>query len=287
MENAAVDALALGGSVNYDMTIWGLFIEADIVVKLVMVLLLAAFLTAFYTMRQILLTFGGPARTESAAHAHESSWTMTLPLLVLAFFALFAGYVGVHPDFPVLGALLGSNPFERFVVESLPEHIEGIAFNWTPVLLSVVAGLGGLGLGWLVYGRKPLAAGQPDPLQVALGPVYSMLAHKYYMDELYHFLFVRPSQWISETFTYMWLDRGLIDGILHALASIALSIGAGARLFDRWGINYPPDRLADGVRTVGNSFRALQSGRIQNYLMIMLAAVVALGGVFFYYLLLP
>ena len=57
------------------------------------VLLISAFLTAFYTMRQISLTFLGDARTERAAKAHESTWTMTLPLVVLSFFAVFAGYV--------------------------------------------------------------------------------------------------------------------------------------------------------------------------------------------------
>ncbi|MFQ5407018.1 MAG: NADH-quinone oxidoreductase subunit L [Anaerolineales bacterium] len=248
------------------------------------VLLLAAFLTAFYTMRQIVLTFLGEARTESAAHAHESTWTMTLPLVVLSFFAIFAGFVGVHPQFPGLGALLGSSPLERFLIESLPHHIEGFAFDWTPVLLSVVAGLGGLGLGWLVYGWKPLARGQPDPLVSALGPVHSMLQNKYYVDELYRFLFVRPAQWISATFTFRWVDRGLIDGILHAIALVAFNIGTWARKFDIWGINYPPDRLGDGVKVVGRSFRALQTGRIQNYLLVSVAAVLALGGVFYYYL---
>ncbi len=250
------------------------------------VLLLAAFLTAFYTMRQIALTFLGEPRTESAEHAQESHWTMTLPLVVLSFFAIFAGYVGVHPEFPVLGSLLGNNPFEHLVVEALPEHIEAFAFDWTPVLLSVVAVLAGLGLGWLLYARKPLTHGQKDPLVAALGSVHSMLKNKYYLDELYHFLFVRPAQWISETFVFRWVDRGLIDGILHAIVQIATRIGSSARQFDIWGINWLPDRLGDGVKIVGGSFRALQTGRIQNYLLVMLAAVLALGGVFYYYMVL-
>ena len=245
------------------------------------VLLLAAFLTAFYTMRQIALTFLGDPRSESAAHSHESTWTMTLPLVILAFFALFAGFVGVHTDFPVLGELLGHNPFEHFIVSSLPHHLAGIEFNWTPVLLSVVAGLGGLGCGWLLYGRRPLAAGQPDPLVSSLGPVHEMLAGKYFLDELYDFVLVRPAKWVSEVVAFRWIDRALIDGTLHAIAGAAMRIGAGARWFDKWGINYPPDKLGDGVRASGYSFRVIQTGRVQDYLLITLSAVIAVGGVFF------
>ena len=245
------------------------------------VLLLAAFLTAFYTMRQIALTFLGYPRSKSAAHAHESTWTMTLPLVVLAFFALFAGFVGVHSDFPLLGELLGSNPFEHFVVGTLPHHLAGIEFDWTPVLLSVVAGLGGLGCGWLLYGRRPLASGQSDPLVASLGPIHEMLSGKYFLDELYDFALVRPAKWVSEVVAFRWIDRALIDGTLHAIAGAAMRVGAGARWFDKWGINYPPDRLGDGVKASGNSFRVIQTGRVQDYLLITLSAVIAVGGVFF------
>ena len=245
------------------------------------VLLMAAFLTAFYTMRQISLTFLGEPRSESAAHSHESTWTMTLPLVVLAFFALFAGFVGVHSDFPVLGEILGHNPFEHFVVGALPHHIGGFEFNWTPVLLSVVAGLGGLGCGWLLYGRRPLASGQPDPLVAALGPVHQLLAGKYFLDELYDFALVRPSKWVSEVVSFRWIDRGLIDGVLHTIAGAAMRIGAGARWFDKWGINYAPDKLSDGVRASGYSFRVIQTGRVQDYLLITLSAIIAVGGALF------
>ncbi len=69
------------------------------------VLAVAAFLTAFYTMRQITLTFLGEARTKEAEHAHETPWTMTVPLMVLAFFAITYGWVGIPEHFPVLGGL--------------------------------------------------------------------------------------------------------------------------------------------------------------------------------------
>ncbi|HCU99364.1 MAG TPA: NADH-quinone oxidoreductase subunit L, partial [Chloroflexi bacterium] len=165
-------------------------------------LLLSAFLTAFYTMRQISLTFLGEPRTESAKHAHESTWTMTFPLVVLSVFAIFAGFVGVHQDFPVLGKMLGKNPFEHFVIYSLPNHGSGFVFTWTPVMLSVVVGLSGLFLGWLVYGRNSLKVGQQDPLIKWFGPLYKLLSNKYYIDELYDLVFVRPAKWLSETVSF-------------------------------------------------------------------------------------
>ncbi len=78
------------------------------------VLALAALLTAFYTMRQITLTFLGEPRTEAAKHAQETPWTMTLPLVVLAVFAVSAGWVGIPEHFPVIGGLL-PNWFHEFV----------------------------------------------------------------------------------------------------------------------------------------------------------------------------
>ncbi len=245
------------------------------------VLLVSAFLTAFYTMRQISLTFLGDARTESAAKAHESAWTMTLPLVVLSFFAVFAGYVGVHMDFPVLGAMLGSNPFEHFVIGSLPHHGSGFEFEWTPVILSVVAGISGLSLGWLVYGRRPLVVGQQDPLVKVLGPLYGVLANKYYFDELYDVALVRPAKWISEVVAFKWIDRVLIDGALHSVANLTMKIGSIAVWFEKWGIDYAPDKFGDGVRFSGHSFRVIQSGRVQDYLNVALSVVVVIGAVLF------
>jgi len=81
-------------------------------------LAVAAFLTAFYTMRQISMTFLGKARTPEAEHAHETNWTMTTPLVVLSFFAVGYGWVGIPEHFPVLGGIL-PNWFHDFVGHTL------------------------------------------------------------------------------------------------------------------------------------------------------------------------
>ena len=229
-------------------------------------LALAAFLTAFYTMRQISLTFLGEPRSEAASHAQESRWTMTAPLIVLAVFAVGAGWVGIPEDFPGLGGLL-PNWIHDFVGGTLLEHPPAAAFNPIPLFVSVAVALGGLLLGWLVY--RGVRAGAPDPLSVALGRVYTLLQRKYYFDELYDRLFVRPAYWFAEQFTYRWIDRGLIDGTLHAIAGLSLRVGSFLRnSIDLPIVNGSGDLVGEGIKAAGRDFRVVQSGRVQLYLIV-------------------
>jgi NADH-quinone oxidoreductase subunit L len=252
----------------------------------------AALLTAFYTMRQISLSFLGKPRSEAAEHAHESHWTMVLPLVILAFFAITAGYVGVKAGFPVIGSLFtpvgagpefsATSPFERFIEPTIAEviHIERgpTSFDFTPLLVSVVVALGGLGLGWLVYGRKPLAAGAPDPLE-KLGSVWTLFKNKYYIDELYDAVFVQPvkrfSAWMGDVF-----DRGVIDGVLHGIGRGAVSVANAFRSFDTSVVNGGADALADDVKRFGRWLREIQTGRVQNYLLLVLVSVVLLAALY-------
>jgi len=242
------------------------------------VLALAALLTAFYTMRQITLTFLGTPRTKTAENASESVRTMTLPLIVLSVFAIGAGWVGIPETFPGIGGLLPSW-FHEFVGGTLLEHPAAVGFNPTPLLVSFAVALGGLGLGWLVYRR----AGQTDPIRRVLGPIYTLLEHKYYFDELYDFLFVRPAKWFAEQFTYMFLDRTVIDGILHRFARIAFSLGRIFRNnFDAPVINGFGDFTASVTQSFGRLLRRIQTGEVQQYLLFV--ALLAFGGLFYYLL---
>ena len=238
----------------------------------------AALLTAFYTMRQITLTFLGEPRTEASEHAVESKWTMTLPLVGLAVFAIGAGWLGITNDFPIIGGLL-PNYMHDFVGETLAEHPEAIRFNWIPLLTSLAVAFGGLFLGWLVY--RNVSAGEADPLEKPLGPVYSLLKNKYYFDELYDFLFVRPAYWVSRTFTYLWLDRRIIDGFLHVVARVAYSLGGLFRNYiDRPIVNGFGDFVGESVKRIGRGARFIQTGRIQQYMVM--ALVIAFGTLFYY-----
>jgi len=240
----------------------------------------AAILTAFYTMRQITLTFLGEARTETALHARETPWTMTTPLVILAVFAVAAGWTGIPEHFPAIGGLV-QNWFHSFVGSTLSEEPGTLAFNAIPLLTSLVVALGGLAAGWLTY--RQVQAGAPDPIQKPLGPVYSLLKNKYYFDELYDFLFVRPAYWIAETFTYYWLDRGLIDGILHAAAEFAWRLGSFFRNYiDKPVVNGSGDFVANSVKRIGQTLRVIQTGRVQQYMLLGLITIAAFGALFYY-----
>lgn len=250
------------------------------------VLCIAAFLTAFYTMRQLGLTFWGEARTEEAKHANLGqglvSATMTFPLIVLAFFAVVAGFVGVHPDFPLFGSIFSPehNPFHHFVGPTLLVEPPSIAFNGIPVLFSFGVALGGLGLGWLMYWRKPLVAGQEDPLVKILGGAYPVLKNKYYVDELYARIFIRPSQVFSDVVVSQFIDRRLIDGLLHLTARIFIWIGDFLKLLNMWLIDGVGDGIPEYIGRFGAWFRRIQTGRVQQYLLLVAVAVLVIALVF-------
>ena len=248
-------------------------------------LAVAAFLTAFYTMRQITLTFLGKPRTRAAEHAQETPWTMTLPLVVLAVFAVGYGWVGIPELFPVIGGLpqaLGFTPswFHEFVGGTLAEHPGVLQFEIVPLLTSLGVALGGLLLGWLVY--RNVKSPAEDRLQIPL------LKNKYYFDEAYNFLFVRPAYWLAETFTYQFIDRTVIDGILHGFGKIAMWLGANLRRWiDKLIINeFVGDGTGSLVKWTGFNLRPIQTGRIQQYMLTSLCLLIILGGLLYYLLVL-
>jgi NADH-quinone oxidoreductase subunit L len=243
------------------------------------VLAISALLTAFYTMRQITMTFLSPARTEAAKHASETPWTMTLPLSILAVFALGAGWVGIPEHFPVLGGLI-PNWFHEFVGSTLHEHPEVLPFNVIPLMTSIgVASLGLLG-GWLVY--RNYKNGEVDPLAKLLGPVHTLLKNKYYIDELYSAALIKPAIWLSEVFATKWIDQGLIDGVLHTVAMTVAPVGSFLRnKFDIPIINgLIGDSTANLTREAGKAMRPIQTGRIQNYMFMALFGLALISGVF-------
>ncbi len=247
-------------------------------------LALAALFTAFYTMRQITLTFLGQPRTKAAEHAQETPWTMTVPLMVLAVFAVGYGWIGIPEHFPLLGGLV-PNWFHEWVGTMLGHHAAATEGSLVPLFTSLTVALGGLLLGWLVYRNVTDPDPAKDPLKKALGPVHTVLANKYYFDELYDFLFVRPSAWIAEVLTFRWVDRGVIDGILHGIFQGAYALGKWlSKYIDLRVISDGGDLLAASVRGFGRGLRVVQSGQIQQYMLIGLVNLVAFGAVLYYLL---
>lgn len=241
----------------------------------------SALITAFYTARLVTLTFLGDARTKAASHAHEPAKSMIYPLVVLAVFAVAAGWFGIPAGFPVIGGH-EAGWFQSFMAGMVPLNEHGMeSHSVVPLIISLVVSLGGLFLGWRVYAAY--RSGQADPLETALGPVHSMLKNKYYIDELYSVMFIKPAFWFAEKFTSVWLDAKTIDGVLHGVSRLTTSLGDLLRNgFDKPVISDGGDSLGNRLIDLGQWLRRFQSGRVQQYLLYTVWIILLSSFVVFY-----
>jgi len=194
--------------------------------------IIAAFMTAFYMMRLLAMTFLGENRTGPAEreHLHEAPRIMTGPLVVLGALSLLGGllnlpaFIGGHPALehwmePVVAAA------QRNVPVAMPE-------GRTELLLivgAVAVALAGLALGWRVTLGKPIPTAREAPPETGFAKV---LFRKYYVDEIYHALIVRPLVGLSRWVLWKGVDQGLIDGAgVNGSAALARGLGwVGSRL---------------------------------------------------------
>ena len=236
---------------------------------------LGAGLTAFYMMRLVVMTFFGENRATDhvKSHIHESPATMTGPLVVLAVLSLVGGWIGI-PHF-----MGGENHFERWlepvfhheavaphyetdllheiehgalgetaagvataghvVHEAVAglDHAEDEALEWTLASASLAWALLGLFLGWVVYSKRAVLAQRFQSW--AGGAPYRVLLNKYYVDEAYEAIFLRPGYALSEKVLWKSVDAGLIDGLLVNGAAIAVAIvSALLRLFQNGSLRF-------------------------------------------------
>ena len=197
-------------------------------------LAIAAFLTAFYTMRQIGLTFLGEPRTEAARHAPESVGAMTWPLVLITPFAIAAGWFGIPDDFPLLGAI--PNWIEHFLepyVEYQEFHAVHPLFSAMPLLVSIVVVLAGLGLGYAVYGRG-YRAGQIDPLRKLLGPFWLVLHNKYFIDEIYQATIIPLSLLLSKVLYWLTMSGSSILSSTSSDGWAWRSVNSALHLITGW-----------------------------------------------------
>jgi len=209
----------------------------------------AALMTAFYSWRLIFMTFHGQPRAsdEVMAHVHESPWVMLGPLVVLAIGAVAAGFVG-HEVFG--GAVESREAFWRDALLTLPGNDTIDAAHHVPFWVKVLpigVGLGGILLAYLAYMVVP---GLPAAVSAALRPIHALLFHKWYFDELYDAVVVRPSLWFGRR---LWKsgDGAVIDG-------------------------FGPDGIAQTTLNIARQAGRLQSGYVYHYAFVMLIGVAAL-----------
>jgi NADH-quinone oxidoreductase subunit L len=236
----------------------------------------AAFLTAFYMTRQVALTFFGDEPRDHHIHAHESPPVMWVPLVILA---VFAAVLGLAVGFP--RELLGQEPGHLFGQFLDPVEKVISADPWF-MGLSMLIALAGMGLGWFVYVRRPLQAGEPDPLSRWLGPVYTVLQRKYYFDELYHATFVRGT--LLATVALAWVDKNIIDWLVNAAGRATDAASRGLRFVDINIVDGFVNAIGALTTYTGDVLRVLQTGKVQNYILIALTGLLVLTGYFIYVL---
>ncbi len=235
---------------------------------------LAAGITAFYMFRLVFLTFFGKSRMdpEVEKHAHESPWTMTVPLTILALLSVAGGWVGIPA---ILG---GSNLFEHWLAPvfhpvaagahgaSVPVSLGTPLHGGMPVgaahhpaaleiglmALSVAIALCGIGLAYFLYRVR---TGKPAEIAKQWPTLYDVVYHKYYIDEFYEWAVIRR---IVNMSTGLWqmFDALFIDGIVNGVAGF--------------------------VRAAGGRVRRLQGGVVGGYAFSLLAGAVLLVGYILY-----
>lgn len=171
--------------------------------------LFTAFLTAFYMSRLFFVAFMGDAKPEN--HPHESPKSMTIPLMILAFFSVVGGW-----------AALPEHNFAYFVHYGEFEHE---AMNWGLAGISVIAGLLGIGLAYTVYMKKAIKA---DDVVARFPGVYKILKNKYYIDEIYQWLITMVMDGFVAKVLY-WFDLYIIDGIINGIALTVRGAASGLR----------------------------------------------------------
>ena len=226
----------------------------------------AAFMTAFYMGRMMIYTFFGRNRTgdEERGHLHEGEWTLTLPLIVLGLLAVVGGLLNVESETPLVRAfdfgqdealhhwlhpaLAGADDVIAQNVGRLPAPEHAL---W-PIALAVLIGLGGLAAAWLVIGARRDRVGDAAHEPAYKGGAERVLYNKWYVDELYDRVVVRPVGGLSRLFARF--DMGVIDWTVDLFG----------RLSQMFGI----------------AFGRLQTGQLNTYAFVLVVGVVIVLGAF-------
>lgn len=228
----------------------------------------AAFLTAFYMGRQIWMVFFGKPRHEVASHAEESPLIMTAPLMVLAVLSVFGGALN----------LPGLHTLTDWLHHTVSvEHGE---FNLQVALISTLLALIAIVLSWWIYLKKPLQTGQADPLKKWLGPIFTGMENKWYVDEGYKILIIDRytdlakflSIKVDWDFWHEWFHNSVIArGFVGITKFLADPIDLGI-------IDNLSRVLAKAVASSSESLRKIQSGFVRSYAFSVVLGVVAILG---------
>ena len=219
--------------------------------------LLTALLTSFYMFRLVFLTFyGKPRFDEHHVHVHESPNSMTVPLMILALLSVVGGWLAAP------GLWGGTDYFSKFLEpvfgggESAGTEAAARSTELGLAGIAVVVALIGSGVAYWLYSKNTK---KPDELASSMKGVYNTLLHKYYVDELYAAVVIKPLMWISRNVLWQRVDVQVIDGTVNGVAAGALG--------------------------AGDNVRHAQSGNTRSYAVwVVIGAIVVIAVIFWPYL---
>ncbi len=223
--------------------------------------LFTALLTAFYMGRATFLAFFvKPGPDSKSEHAHESPWVMTAPLATLAVLAVTAGLVGsplTHHAFAgFMGEHEAAEPSYLLMGAAIGVAVAGIALAWGSYIKGFFEPDG--------YFRSRFVSGP--------------LAHKFWIDEIYRYGIVVPTNKLAEAARVA--DHAVVDAAVRAFGWVGLKVSALLAVFDRERVDGSFDAFGESVSATGNTVRKAQTGNVQTYLLFMVGAIVVLVAVF-------
>ncbi len=254
-----------------------------------------AFMTAFYMFRLIFMTFFGPSRVNPDAmhHLHESPSVMTVPLIILAALSIIGGIIpGLPPEggwiHGFLGTVIGhgaatvASGVAEAAAATAATHGAAGGFHWWPdillMLISVAVGVGGVATAWFMYILRPAL---PTRLATQYNDVYDLLLNKYWVDELYEFVFVRGGKALAN---FLWrFDDGVLDGAVNGASDMTVRSSFSSGQFDLYTIDGSVNGLSVVIRVGAQVIRLLQTGFVQNYVLAMVLGlfVIVTAYIFF------
>ncbi|MHB8951751.1 MAG: NADH-quinone oxidoreductase subunit 5 family protein [Pirellulaceae bacterium] len=245
-----------------------------------------AALTAFYMFRLWFLTFAGRPRDEHRfAHAHESPRVMYVPLIILAVFAVSVAWPAPFGLPSLTGLLEQSRPLGSDVTMARTwvswqwpdEHLVHLEENFRSIvvpvtLLAFCTAIGGIALALAMY---VFGALNPSDVSRQFAPLYRFLRNKWWFDELYDILFVRPVHAISRGCA--GLDRRWIDWLIDSIArGTARFATISAWITDHTIIDALVDQIAAVTYRTGISLRGLQTGNLRQYVLFLVVGMIAI-----------
>ncbi len=234
-------------------------------------LVFGALLTAFYMTRQVCYVFLGYWRGHKTAH--ESPKIMTVPLAILAFFAMALGLIGT-PAWPWFRAFL-ENRAATVSWRGFAEPGLGLLMVTSSLIVFL-----GLWLGWRLYGNKSPKPEEPDVLEKSVPWLWGPLRDRLYVDEFYGVTVIAFYKWWARVAD--WIDRRVWGGIVALVALLFRLWAQLNRLLDINWVDGGFDKTCEELSGGGGLLASIESGRVQNYLRILAVAIVALVVILFW-----